>query len=181
MSGTVTQDKANELIMQSNLLDIMRKYGNATIVGSYRMQVMTWNDLDFYVDLVDFKAENYYGLVAELITQLKPIRYDGIFNMEQHKYFVGLEILHNGERWNLDIWWKTYREIEDSLAYADELMSRMEGQPKLREAVIGIKQELIKHRLYGFDKNKKHYHSNEIYDAVFNKKILDFEEFVKQG
>ena len=32
--------------------------------------------------------------------------------------------------------------------------------------------------LYGFDKGKKHYHSKEIYDAVFREDIFTPEQFL---
>ena len=83
-----------------------------------------------------------------------------------------------GQRWNIDIWWKNEREIADAVSYANDLILQMQLHPELRDAVISIKQELINRKMYGFDKGKVHYHSNEIYDAVFNKGILTKEEFL---
>ena len=54
----------------------------------------------------------------------------------------------------------------------------MHENPELKNAVTEIKQNLIIRGLYGFDKGKKHYHSKEIYDAVFNKGILTTEQFL---
>ena len=161
------QEKATEFIAQNQLIDILQKYGKTTVVGSYRMQVMAWNDLDFYIDLADFSSDKYYSLATELITKLNPTRFDGIHNIDQNSFFLGFELIFAGERWNIDIWWKTKTEIAASTSYADELVSQMEQCPYLKEAILEIKHELINRKLYGFDKGKKHYHSNEIYDAVF--------------
>lgn len=171
------QEKAADLIEQHNLIGMMQKYGKTMPVGSYIMKTMTWNDLDFYIDLADFQVDKYYHLVTELVLTLKPIRYDGICDAEKTAYFLGMEIVYAGERWNIDIWWKKSEEIEASLAYTNNLMLRMEQKPALREAVVEIKQGLIAQKLYGFDKGKKHYHSNEVYDAVFNRGILSIEDF----
>ncbi len=175
------QKKAAELIAKNNLIDILQKYGTPSIVGSYRMQAMAWNDLDFYIDLADFSSDKYYDLTTELITQLKPIRFDGIHNVDQNSFFLGFELIFAGERWNIDIWWKTKTEIADSTSYADKLLSQMEQCPYLKEAILEIKHELINRKLYGLDKGKKHYHSNEIYDAVFNKGVLSTDEFISQN
>ena len=174
------QEKATDFMAKTKLIDIMQKYGKTTIIGSYVMQIMSWNDLDFLIDLADFQTDKYYNLVTELISILNPIRYDGICNVEKDVYFIGMEIMHNRERWNLDIWWKPRNEIEASLAYANDLLLKMRKYPQLREAVVEIKQRLITYKLYGFDKGKKHYHSHEVYDAVFNRGITSVEEFLKQ-
>ena len=50
--------------------------------------------------------------------------------------------------------------------------------PELKKAVIKIKQDLIDRKLYGLNKGKVHYHSNEIYDAIFVKGILSTEQFL---
>lgn len=175
------QDKANDFIHQSKILDILQKYGKPTLIGSYRMQVMVWNDLDFYIDLTDFHTDKYYSLAAELITKLKPSRFDGIFNPDKNSFFIGFELIFAKERWNIDIWWKTKAEIDTSIRYTDELISQMKQHPHLKQAVLEIKQELINRKLYGFDKVKHHYHSNEIYDAVFQEGILTVEEFATRN
>ena len=181
MRENTIQEKADAFIAQNNLIEILQRYGNTTLVGSYIMQIMTWNDLDVYMDLADFHPDKYYNLIAELVLELKPVRYDGICNAEKDTYFLGMEIMYKGERWNLDIWWKKREEIEAALAYANDLMLQMNQYPYLREAVCEIKRKLIENKLYGFDKGKKHYHSNEIYEAVFNKGIMSVEDFLKQN
>ena len=44
-----------------------KKYGEAYIVGSYGMNIMTWNDLDFYIDKSSLNGANYYGLASEIL------------------------------------------------------------------------------------------------------------------
>lgn len=178
MNSISIQEKADAFLAQKNIINILYKYGVPTIVGSYRMQIMTWNDLDFYMNLADFDIDRYYGLVNELINVLKPIRFDGICNPDKKLFFLGMEVLHEEERWNIDIWWKRESEIADSVSYANDLIAQMQSHPELKDAVIRIKQELIKRKLYGFDKGKVHYHSNEIYDAVFKEGILTEDQFL---
>ncbi len=172
------QDKANELIHQSGLMKILQKYATPFIVGSYKTGIMTWNDLDIYLDIAE-SSNKYHEISSELIETLSPVRFDGFAETEKKQLFLGLETDVTGERWNIDIWWKDKTEIENSMAYAHDLIQRMERNPGLKKAVIKIKQDLIARRLYGFDKGKIHYHSNEIYDAVFEKGLLSTEQFLR--
>ena len=181
MSKKAIQEKAQDFIENNDILNILQKFGSVTIVGSFAMQIMTWNDLDFYIDLADFNEEAYYNLTAELIQKLKPIRYDGIFNEKNSTYFIGIETIFEGERWNIDIWWKTRKEIANYIQFCDNLIHQMKKKPHLRDAVFAIKQGLIAKKLYGFDKGRHHYHSNEIYDAVFNRGTLSYDDFIGQN
>ena len=159
-------------------LELLGKYGEVSIVGSYGMNIMTWNDLDFYIDKSSLNTANYYGLASEILEKFVPGHFDGAFHMEKESAFLGFETSISGDRWNVDIWWKSQTEINDSIAYANDI-ARLTGEnPTLKNAVITIKQDLISRRLYGFDKGKKHYHSKEIYDAVFHEGILTTEQFL---
>lgn len=48
----------------------------------------------------------------------------------------------------------------------------------MQKAILEIKEELSRLRLYGFDKKKKHYHSKEIYDSVLFGNVLSAEQFL---
>ncbi len=172
------REKADELLYKYDLLKLISKYGDAYIVGSYRMGIMTWNDLDFYMDKSGLNAENYYQLASDILKEMLPIHFNGELNIEKGLAFLGFETKISGERWNIDIWWKDTAQINNSIEFAHDIVHLMQERPELKDAVMSIKQELIARRLYGFDKGKKHYHSKEIYDAVFQKGILTTEQFL---
>ena len=73
-------EKANELIYKSGLLSLLNKYGDTFIVGSYRTKMMTWNDLDFYIDNSKFNPSLYYNLVGNVLNKMKPSRFDGLYD-----------------------------------------------------------------------------------------------------
>lgn len=171
-------EKANELLYNYGLLELLQTYGDVSIVGSYGMKIMTWNDLDFYVDKSGLNMQNYYGLTSDILDKCMPSRFDGEVSFDQGRAFLGFETRISGERWNIDIWWKNRAEIDASIAYAKDMVHRMQESPKLKHAVMTIKQDLISRGLYGFDKGKKHCHSKEIYDAVFLEGILTAEQFL---
>ena len=170
--------KADNLMYNHGLLKILQKYGDVYIVGSYRMEIMTWNDLDFYMDKSNLNAQSYYDLTSDIIKEMKPSHFNGELNIENELAFLGFETRISGDRWNVDIWWKDKSDIDSSIEYAHNVLYQMHENPELKNAVTEIKQNLIIRGLYGFDKGKKHYHSKEIYDAVFNKGILTTEQFL---
>ncbi len=105
-------------------------------------------------------------------------RFNGEINIKNELAFLGFETKISDERWNIDIWWKDKAEIDNSIVYANDIIQLIQNRPELKDAVMKIKHDLIKRGLYGFDKGKKHYHSKEIYDAVFNEGIVTTEQFL---
>ena len=171
------RNHATLLLEQTKLL---RHLGSAHIVGSYVTDLMVYNDLDFYMNRDSLSEKAYYALAADLMQLLKPIRYDGFIDMEKKIAFIGMETAISGERWNIDIWWKTAEAIQAAETEAQQIISRTAAQPELKEAILTIKQGLCDRRLYGLDKRKKHYHSQEIYDSVFLEGIRSVEEFLQK-
>ena len=171
-------EKADDLMYNHGLLKLLKKYGDVHIVGSYRMGIMTWNDIDFYMDKSGLNTQNYYNLTSDIVKEMMPSCFNGEINIKNGMAFMGFETKISEERWNIDIWWKDKAEIDNSLAYANDIVQLIQKRPELKEAVMKIKQELIMRGLYGFDKGKKHYHSKEIYDAVFNEGIVTTEQFL---
>lgn len=171
-------EKADDLMYNHGLLKLLPKYGDVYIVGSYRMGIMTWNDIDFYMDKSSLNSQNYYSLTSDIVKEMMPSRFNGEINIKNELAFLGFETKISDERWNIDIWWKDKAEINDSIAYANNIIQLIQKRPELKDAVMKIKQELIMRGLYGFDKGKKHYHSKEIYDAVFNEGIVTTEQFL---
>lgn len=171
-------EKADNLMYHYGLLKILQKYGDVYIVGSYRMGIMTWNDIDFYMDKSGLNTQNYYSLTSDIIKEMVPSRFNGEINIEEEWAFLGFETKISGDRWNIDIWWKDKAIIDDSIAYANDIVHLMYKRPEWKDAIMKIKQELTMRGLYGFDKGKKHYHSKEIYDAVLKEGIVTTEQFL---
>lgn len=169
---------ADHLLQRTGLLDCLQRYANVHITGSYRMDIMSWNDLDIYLE-ADPASFNIYPMIAEVNSLLHPHRFDGF--TDKGKAFYGLETFVAGERWNIDIWIKTADEIRRSIEYCTSISQIISDNPAKRNAILSIKAELISMGLYGFDKNKDHhYHSNEIYDAVLQEDILTTEELLRR-
>ncbi len=172
-------EKADDLMYNHGLLKLLQKYGDVHIVGSYTMGIMTWNDLDFYMDKSKLNTQNYYQLTSDILEKAIPIHFNGELDIKNKSAFLGFETEMSGDRWNIDIWWKDKVEIDDSIVYAHNIIHLIQEKPELKNAIMKIKQDLIIRGFYGFNKGKKHYHSKEIYNAVFNEGILTTEQFLQ--
>lgn len=169
--------QADFLIHSTNLLDVLHRHGTPAITGSYFMNTMAWNDLDLYLlPAPDFDP---YAMAADLNAALHPFRFEGFVN--ESGIFYGCETNITGERWNIDLWIRSQAKIDESIAYCNELLRKMNSIPGARKAILRIKTDLTAKGMYGFDKHpSRHYHSREIYDAVLNGKIQSTEEFLQR-
>ena len=172
--------RADALLTQTHLPDLLSAHGDAHIVGSYLTDLMVYPDLDFYLDNASLTADAYHSLFCTLIQALRPIRCDAFLDLANASAFIGMETAITGERWNLDLWWKPAVSIHAAQAEAAHMLARMAAQPALKTAALTIKQDLCARKLYGLDKGKQHYHSQEIYDAIFRENILSTEEFLRK-
>ena len=171
------RETADALLAHTALLQALRPH-DAAIVGSYAMDLMSWNDLDIYVDIGEMSVEKWNALAARVIMALQPVRIDGFCDAEKGSWFFGTELIFGGERWNIDIWGKTAQQIEAALAQNRQLRARFDADAAARDAMLQIKRGLIERKMYGFDKGRVHFHSPEIYAAVLEKGVRSLEEFL---
>lgn len=85
-------EKADELFHKSDFMSLLSKYGDAFVVGSYRTKIMTWNDLDFYIDNSKYIPSQYYDLAGEILKRMIPTRFDGFLNVEQGRHSLDLRL-----------------------------------------------------------------------------------------
>ena len=171
--------EADRLLERTGLMDVLRPFGAVAIVGSYSMDLMAWNDLDVYVDAGDWTVERYCDVLGAVAKAVQPVRVDGFQDAAQGRYFIGMETMITGQRWNIDIWGRSTAEIADAQRSNAEMKRRFDADPELRSALVRIKQGLIARGMYGFDKGAKHYHSPEIYRAVLDEGVRTTEEFLR--
>ena len=51
MKSNEIKANADRILYEFGLLDRLNKIGNAHIIGSYRMDMMAWNDLDIDIEV----------------------------------------------------------------------------------------------------------------------------------
>jgi hypothetical protein len=108
--ATEWQENADQLLEQSELLPLLRRYGEVYVTGSYRYGLMMGADVDLYLLHPDASKERAASLLLELIHQ-------GVWNaflfgdwVQFHRsgfptgYYLGLKRDFAGARWKVDIW-----------------------------------------------------------------------------
>lgn len=172
-------NSANTLLYQYGLLDALKKYGVPHIVGSYRMDLMTWNDLDIDIEYDKMSIEKLYELTGFILQTFHPIWYEAKEETRESGetvWFHGFETVVTGELWNVDLWFFSKTEIEAAEKFCDNVQRQIAQAPNLKKAIIDIKTELQKRNLYGCNA----FSSMDVYSAVLNKGVLSPQEFFQK-
>lgn len=150
-------NQANYILYDSGLLNELNKYGKPHIIGSYRIDLMAWNDLDIDIENDNITLDELYQLTKFILDNFNPIWYEAkeeINEQGNRVWLHGFEFYLDNELWNVDIWFLDKKTIEKAEAYCDDLSKKVKNNEQLRTAIVEIKQELIKRNLYSFDKYK---------------------------
>ncbi|MDE7299487.1 MAG: hypothetical protein K2N94_11755 [Lachnospiraceae bacterium] len=172
------KEKADYFLYECGLLEELKKYGVPHIIGSYRMDMMAWNDLDIDIENEGMSLEMLYQLTAYILEKFHPVWYEAKeeVNAEGKKvWFQGFETVITGELWNFDLWFFDRETIEQAEAFCDEI-GRHVAEKGLKEKVIGIKEKLIDKGLYSFEQ----YTSMDVYKAVLEQGIMTVEDFLER-
>lgn len=170
-------EQANRILYDLGLMNELNKYGTPHIIGSYKMDLMAWNDLDIDVENDSMSLDKLHNLTKFILNNFNPTWYEAKEEWQGNKvWFHGFEFYLNNELWNVDIWFLDKEEIERAEKYCDVISEKVKDNEKLRNAIIEIKRELIKRNLYSFDK----YTSMDVYDAVLNKGVMNIDEFIEK-
>lgn len=167
--------QADAILYQYGLLEELSRYGVPHLVGSYRMDLMAWNDLDLDIENDRMSLEKLYQLSAFLLKRFHPTWYEAkeeVTAEGKTVWFHGLEAWIEGELWNIDLWFFDRETIREAERYCDRLVKQVKEQPGARETILRLKQELIGRGLYGFGK----YTSMEVYEAVLDRHMTKVEE-----
>src|ERR1051326_4051878 len=97
--------EADILLNENRLLAILSKYGKTHIHGSYQLKLMTWRDLDIYLNNKDLAISDFFEMGKEIAIQFNPIKMsyknnrDGIFKEEPKGLYWGTKFNNqNGAR-----------------------------------------------------------------------------------
>ena len=171
------KETAEYFLYDCGLLNELKKYGNVHIIGSYRMDMMAWNDLDIDVENMDMSLEKLYQLSEFIIKTFHPTWYEAKQEVNtdgETVWFQGFETMLTGELWNFDIWFLDKNKIEDTEQYCDKISMKVSNEQKKK--IIEIKTALIEKDMYSFDK----FISVDVYKAVIDMNISDIDEFLSE-
>ena len=64
--------EANALLTDGGLVALLAEYGTVHLSGSYALQLMTWRDLDIYMEAPDITVDEYFELGRRIYSLLTP-------------------------------------------------------------------------------------------------------------
>ena len=175
--------RAERILYELGLYDRLAEIGEPHVIGSCRMDMMAWNDLDIDIENAHMSKEKLYDLTAYILKTFSPSWYEAkeeINDEGKTVWFHGFEAAIDGQRWNFDLWFFDRETIQKAKAYCDRIAAKAQEKPGSRETIMRIKEELIARNLYGFYQ----YASMDVYRAVLEQDIHSTEElltsYVKQ-
>lgn len=176
MNNTKRKQAADRLLYEYGLLEQLKTIGCPHIVGSYRMDMMAWNDLDIDIENDAMSKERLYELTQFIINTFQPTWYEAkeeVGNDGKTVWFHGFETMITGELWNVDLWFFDKPTIEKAEQYCEDITQKATAEQK--QAILAIKTALIERGLYSFDQ----YTSMDVYTAVLDNDVMTVEEFLK--
>jgi hypothetical protein len=176
MNNEERKKQADIFLYEMGLLEKLKSYGKPHIIGSYRMDIMAWNDLDIDILNTEMSISKLYELSNYIIKKFKPIWYEAKQETTSEKktvWFHGFETMITGELWNVDLWFFDEETILKAEQYCDRVSEQIKNNPAYAEIILAIKETLIDNQQYGYGK----YTSDDVYRAVFEHNVKSIDEF----
>jgi hypothetical protein len=183
MSATLLQlneeikKEADALLYEKGLLALLSSFGTPHVSGSYALDLMTWRDLDIYLEMEEMKEDRFFSLGGQLASLLMPVKMS--FRNETIAKTPGLPdgfywgIYLGNERkgdWKIDIWAIHAAECKRLLDYCMGIQEKLDKQKSAR--ILAIKSCCWQDPEY-----RRSYSSMDIYTAVLDEGIRDMEGF----
>lgn len=175
MNNTDRKTAADRLLYELGLFDKLAEIGKPHIIGSYRMDMMAWNDLDIDIENEAMSLEKIYELSTFIINTFHPVWFEAKeeVNADGKKvWFHGFETMITGELWNVDLWFFDKETIVEAENYCDNIADNTSQAQK--DTIVSIKSELIERGLYSFEQ----YKSVDVYKAVMESNVRNVDEFL---
>lgn len=166
---------ADRLLYEYGLLKRLEEIGKPHIIGSYKMDMMAWNDLDIDIENDSMSLDKLHDLSTFIIKTFHPVWYEAKeeVNDEGKKvWFHGFETMITGELWNVDLWFFDKETISQAESYCDHIANNTSKAQK--NIIVNIKSELISRGLYSFEQ----YKSIDVYKAVLEDNVKNVDEFL---
>jgi hypothetical protein len=169
--------EADQMLYEKGLFALLRNYGTPHITGSYDLELMTWRDLDIYLESNTISEAEFFDLGKKLVILFDPVKMS--YRNERKAATVGLPsglywgIYLGDERrgaWKMDIWTMDTEELGRRIKFCADIKSRLTAET--RKAIIEIKSQCWKNPAY-----RRSFSSTDIYTAVLDHRITGMQEF----
>jgi len=157
-----TKADAVALLDHTNLVDILNKYGEVVINGSFEYDIMWGADIDIVVICKDIRKSSLRALNGVIEAKLaQKYEYGDFVTFKREKrpesYILNLILPFNDRKWEIEIWF--FDKIPDSQKEVDFLIeTKLNEKNKLE--ILKMKEQreksgLNKHSLSSIDIYKK--------------------------
>ena len=169
--------EADDILYRQELFSIISGYGIPHITGSYALNLMTWRDLDIYIQKENMTEAEFFQLGAAINLQFRPVKMS--YRNERITKTKGLPhglywgVYLGNERkdaWKIDIWAVDEKECQRLLKFCNEIAARL--TPISVKTILGIKSICWQDSEY-----RRSYTSSDIYEAVLVHGITGLKEF----
>jgi hypothetical protein len=171
------KQEADTLLYDKGLLEVLSIYGKPHVHGSYALDLMTWRDLDIYLEVAILSEPAFRCLAVDLRRILSPVKmcYRSEYKAKSFEQPQGLYwgIYLGSERqdaWKIDLWAVEDHECNRLLRYSQRLRQRISEES--RQRIMNIKSQCCKDPLF-----RNAYSSADIYEAVLDQNVLDVHDF----
>ena len=171
------KEAADRILHTYGLLDLLRPLGTPHVIGSYRMDMMAWNDLDIDIENEGMSLAKLHRLTGDILEIFHPAWYEAkeeVTAEGKTVWFHGFEAVVDGALWNVDLWFFGRDTIDAAERYCDTIAQSASALQ--REQITSIKRALIEKGLYAFDQ----YGSVDVYRAVLEEGVKTVEEFLER-
>jgi|SRR5438105_9547873 len=171
------RQEADDILDARGLRKILTDYGIVHLTGSYSLGLMTWRDLDIYLENDDLSETRFFDLGNRVNSLLNPVKMS--FRNERIDKTKGLPaglywgIYLGDERkgaWKIDLWALDNEECKTRLNFCNDLAAEISADARIK--ILEIKSQCWTDPHY-----RKFYTSNDIYTAVLDNQAHDLESF----
>ena len=118
------KEKAEKLLCETGLLSELQTYGEPHPIGSYRMDMMVYNDLDIDIRNDSMTLEKLHDLTYYILKNFSPTWYEAreeVNDEGKTVWFHGFHAIFMDELWNFDLWFFDQETITKAEAYCDAI------------------------------------------------------------
>jgi len=158
-----TRKQAEALLKSTRILDVLKKYGNVHLIGSYPLNIMYGPDIDIVVESKNIRKSSVNALKEIVDKKLfRKIEYGDFvkFPMEKRPkgYILVLKAVVENVKWEIEVWF--LEDVSEQLGHYNFLESEITKQKRIKI----LKAKCLR------DTSKKSKHalsSYEIYRHIF--------------
>lgn len=180
LQSRIIKKEADKILKESDLLNILKIYGEVKFVGSYALDVMLRPDLDVLV----FSSKHDFSKLKETLKQIVIKNYfqqicfanwvDFRKQDTLNGYYIQPQIKIGNNNWKLDIWLLTRDQYKPQTERFAKLLKFEKKSEFKKLSILSLKNEFRKGSKY-----IKPIDGKLIYEAVLEKGVQNKPDFMK--